>query len=119
MPNFVPNNIKEPFGQVDLELLARFLQVIGKPERLRILFCLLTGPQCVCDLTSELNRRQPYVSQQLMVLRKAGLVDSRREGWNQHYFIPSQKVKKYLRCLLNNWQGGVNLKPVPGSKQNE
>ena len=100
-------------NSVDLEHLAQFLQLIANPERLRIMFCLLEGSCCVCDLTNELNRRQPYVSQHLMVLRQAGLVKASRHGWNQFYAISSPEIKKYLKCIFTNWQKkGDSISPV-------
>ncbi|MEJ5314525.1 helix-turn-helix transcriptional regulator [Anaerolinea thermophila] len=91
----------------DIADLARFLQMIGNPLRLEILFCLLEQPCCVCELSSKLNHRQPCISQHLMRLRQAGLVNAKREGWKKYYFIPSPGVKKYLLCLQENWQGGL------------
>ena len=84
--------------------LASFLQLIGNPLRLEILFCLLDRPSCVCELSNKLHQRQPCISQHLMRLRQAGLVSAQREGWNKYYSIPSKGVKKYLLCLQKNWQ---------------
>lgn len=88
----------------NVDNLARFLQLIGNPLRLKILFCLLERPSCVCELLSKLNHRQPCISQHLMRLRQAGLVTSQREGWKKYYSIPSKGVKKYLLCLQKSWQ---------------
>jgi ArsR family transcriptional regulator len=41
----------------------------------------------VCHLEAALGRRQAYVSQQLGVLREAGLVQERRVGLNRHYRV--------------------------------
>jgi len=99
--------------------LARFLQIIGNPLRLEILFCLLERPCCVCELSSKLNHRQPCISQHLMRLRQAGLVSAQREGWNKYYSIPSPNVKKYLLCLQKNWQEEGELISPSGVAENE
>lgn len=99
--------------------LARFLQIIGNPLRLEILFCLLERPCCVCELSSKLNHRQPCISQHLMRLRQAGLVSAQREGWNKYYSIPSPNVKKYLLCLQKNWQDEDGLFDSFGYEENE
>jgi len=59
---------------------AEFFQVLSHPVRLRILDILARHEACVCHLTAVLGERQPYVSQQLAALRKAGFVTDRREG---------------------------------------
>jgi len=89
--------------------VAGFLHVIGNPLRLEILFCLLEGPKCVCDLTALLHRRQACVSQHLMQLRQHGLVTSHRQGCNRYYVIHSESLKHYLRCILNNWKDDLFL----------
>lgn len=50
---------------------ADLLKAIAHPERLRLLAALRDGNQCVCHLTALLEKRQPYVSQQLAYLREA------------------------------------------------
>jgi ArsR family transcriptional regulator len=67
---------------VDLE---RLFQALGDATRLRILGLLLTGEVCVCDIHESLNLPQPKVSRHLAYLRKAGLVETRREGLWVHY----------------------------------
>jgi len=103
----------------DMDNLASFLQLIGNPLRLEILFCLLERPCCVCELTSKLHQRQPCISQHLMRLRQAGLVISQREGWSKYYSIPSQSVKKYLFCLQKNWQDQDEIISPSGAAENE
>lgn len=57
------------------------------PVRLAILEALRDGEQCVCHLEAHLGYRQSYVSQHLMVLREAGLVADRKDGWNSYYKV--------------------------------
>ena len=64
-----------PFGD-----LAHLLQTIGQPARLEILLAIGEGEACVCHLEAMLGRRQATLSQHLMALREAGLVDDRRDG---------------------------------------
>jgi DNA-binding transcriptional ArsR family regulator len=100
---------QNPSSILNIANIARFLQIIGNPLRLEILFCLVEQPCCVCELSSKLNHRQPCISQHLMRLRQAGFVSAQREGWNKYYFIPSPSVKNYLLCLQKNWQNGDEL----------
>jgi ArsR family transcriptional regulator len=62
------------------------------PARLAILDELRQGEACVCHLEAQLGLRQAYVSQQLMVLREAGLVIDRRQGLNAFYAVADERV---------------------------
>ncbi len=62
------------------------------PSRLLILEALRGGEQCVCHLEAVLECRQAYISQHLMVLREAGLVDDRREGSRIFYRVVKPEV---------------------------
>ncbi len=64
---------------------AELLKALAHPTRLQILDILRDGEQCVCHLEAVLHMRQAYVSQQLIVLRKAGLVADRKDGLRVYY----------------------------------
>jgi len=65
--------------------LAKLFQALADPTRLRILGLLLNGDVCVCDIHESLRIPQPKASRHLAYLRRAGLVDGRREGLWVHY----------------------------------
>ena len=62
------------------------------PTRLNILEILHDGEQCVCHLEAVLGNRQAYISQHLMVLREAGLVEDRRDGARIYYRVIKPEV---------------------------
>ena len=64
---------------------SEFLKALSHPTRLAILDILRDGEQCVCHMEATLGLRQAYISQQLMILKNAGLVESRRDGLNLYY----------------------------------
>jgi len=70
--------------------------------RLRIL-CLLTGTEmCVGDLVKVLQVPQPTASRHLSYLRRAGLVNSRKNGLWVHYRLAPAKSafhRNLLKCL--------------------
>jgi DNA-binding transcriptional ArsR family regulator len=87
---------------------AELLKVLAHPTRLAILEMLRDGEECVCHMTAMLGQRQAYVSQHLMVLREAGLVMDRRDGWNIYYRATRPEVYAVLdaaRCVLPGQQG--------------
>ncbi len=79
---------------------ASKLKVMGHPVRLRILDILRHGETCVCHIEQALNRRQAYISQQLMTLREADLVDSRKDGLQVYYRLIDDQVMDLLNLLV-------------------
>ncbi len=75
------------------------LKAIAHPIRLRILNALRDEEECVCHLTALLNQRQAYVSQQLMALRQAGILEDRKEGWRVYYRITNSQILDVLDAL--------------------
>ena len=72
--------------------LAGYFRALGQPVRLEILLAIGTGEACVCHLEAAIGQRQAYISQQLMALREAGIVEGRREGRNIYYSVKDRKV---------------------------
>jgi len=84
---------------MDYEAQTRLLKALAHPTRLAILNILSQGEECVCHMEATLGLRQAYISQQLMVLRDAGLVQDRRDGWNIFYRIVEPKIAPVLDAL--------------------
>ncbi|MDX1378312.1 MAG: metalloregulator ArsR/SmtB family transcription factor [Anaerolineales bacterium] len=70
---------KQPFLKAT-EQIAAPLTNIASPQRIAILLLIGEGEACVCHLEASLGWRQAYISQHLMALRKAGILQARREG---------------------------------------
>ena len=68
-----------------LEALTAVYAALADPTRLRILSLLREGEICVCHIHAGLDVPQPTASRHLAYLRKAGLVEARREGIWMHY----------------------------------
>jgi ArsR family transcriptional regulator len=75
---------------------ASLFKTLMHPARLEILETLRDGEQCVCHIEAALGYRQAYISQQLSVLREAGLVQDRRDGWNIYYCVTQPRVFEVL-----------------------
>jgi len=75
--------------------------------RLRILSMLRRSAEgqselCVCEIVGVLGAPQPKVSRHLAYLRRAGLVEARREGlWMYYRLAPARNAfhAKLLECL--------------------
>src|SRR6476469_7674747 len=68
-----------------ISVMEALFKALGDETRLRILGLLLTGEVCVCDIYETLKIPQPKASRHLAYLRRAGLVDTRRDGLWIHY----------------------------------
>lgn len=75
---------------------ALLFKALAHPVRIAILELLRSGEQCVCHMEAALGRRQAYISQQLAVLREAGLILDRREGLNIFYQIVRPELFELL-----------------------
>lgn len=98
---------------------AKFLRTLTHPARLAILDVLRDGEACVCHLEAALGYRQAYVSQQLMVLRDAGLVEDRREGWNVYYHVTQPQIFAVIdaaRCATAQIQQSPGLTFTPAAR---
>jgi ArsR family transcriptional regulator len=62
------------------ERLSQIFKAISTPARFQILMAIGKSEACVCHLEALLDMRQAYISQQLMEMRDADLVDTRRDG---------------------------------------
>ena len=74
-------------------------KILAHPVRLSILEILRDGEQCVCHMEAMLKRRQAYISQHLIVLREAGVVADRRDGWNMYYRVVKPEVFALLDAM--------------------
>jgi DNA-binding transcriptional ArsR family regulator len=95
------------FAFVNLQALqdaveaAELLRSLASEKRLRML-CLMTGRErSVSELCAALALPQANCSQQLAVLRRAGLVRGRREGQTIHYSLASEEVRRVLEALCS------------------
>jgi DNA-binding transcriptional ArsR family regulator len=82
--------------QSSLERVSQLLQVISPEVRLEILLAIGTSEACVCHLETALGYRQAYISQQLMALREAGLLSSRRDGRYIYYRLEKPEIMKMV-----------------------
>ncbi len=76
----------------DYDFQVEFFKALSHPTRLQILDVLRDEPACVCHLMAALNRPQPYISQQLAVLRDIGLVVDNKQGQNVFYQVRDRRV---------------------------
>ncbi|PHQ63759.1 MAG: ArsR family transcriptional regulator [Sphingobium sp.] len=90
----------------DLEATAELLKALAHVTRLAILHGLVDGERSVGDLERAAGIGQPTLSQQLAVLRKADLVDTRRDHKLVFYRINHDRLRE-VSALLDSFAGTV------------
>jgi DNA-binding transcriptional ArsR family regulator len=88
------------------EVKAELFKALAHPARIRALEVLAEGERTVGELQPLVGIESSHLSQQLGVLRRAGLVTSRKEGSSVHYAIRDPLVAELLvvakRLLLKS-----------------
>ncbi|NGO10276.1 winged helix-turn-helix transcriptional regulator [Streptomyces sp. HC44] len=77
---------------------AEFFRMLGHPVRIRVLELLQDGPTPVRDLLAAIEVEPSALSQQLAVLRRSGIVVSRREGSTVVYELAGGDVADLMRA---------------------
>lgn len=75
---------------------AELFRSLGHPGRIRILELLAEGDQPVALLQDEVGLESSALSQQLAVLKRTGLVESRRKGNTVTYRLTDPSVVVFL-----------------------
>lgn len=98
-----------PLNQAKAELF----RTLGHPTRIRVLELLQDGPMAVREILSDLRIEPSNLSQQLAVLRRAGLVSSTRERATVLYTLATPDVADLLQAarqiLAAVWQDSEDL----------
>ena len=75
---------------------AEMFRTLGHPVRIRVLELLQAGPRPVKDLLAEIDVEPSNLSQQLALLRRAGIVVSFRETGLVMYALSTSAVADLL-----------------------
>jgi ArsR family transcriptional regulator len=87
---------------------AELFRTLGHPVRIRVLELLHEGPRPVHELLDDVEIEPSSLSQQLAVLRRAGLVTSARSGGTVEYRLATDEVADLLvagRRLVTHLNG--------------
>ncbi|RQH06950.1 ArsR/SmtB family transcription factor [Paraburkholderia dinghuensis] len=95
---------------------AELMRLLGNANRLQLLCQIAQGERSVGQLEEQLDIKQPALSQQLAELRKAGLVQTRRESRSILYSLGEGRIRPLLEMLLVTFD--VRTAPVAESRDN-
>ena len=89
--------IEEMFEAV--ERATDLLKALASRNRLLLLCHLVEGERSVGELARLIEARETAVSQQLALLRKDGLVRTRKDGQTVYYSLASAEAAKVIETL--------------------
>lgn len=90
------------------QMRADLLRAFAHPVRLRILALLAGGERCVCEVYPTLRCERTAASKHLAILRRAGVVDCRKDGLRVIYWLSNPRLAELERLvdeLLKNRLG--------------
>ena len=89
-----PAEMEKRAGEV-----AALLKTLSHPVRLMLACTLAEGEYSVGALEQRLGIHQPTLSQQLGVLREAGIVETRRDAKQIFYRLTEEKAAQLIHAL--------------------
>ncbi len=79
--------------------IVMFSQALADPTRWRIVRLVMEDALCVCELADILKMPQSSVSSHVQIIRRAGLLESEKNGkWT--YFTIQADSRKIIRSLV-------------------
>ena len=85
------------------EMVSDLLKILSNKNRLLVLCQLVEEERSVGELARLLEIREQAMSQQLALLRKDGLVTTRRDGQTIFYALAREDVKKLIEFLYETY----------------
>ena len=98
-------------GKMTYQAEAKIFKMLMHPARLAIFELLRSGEECVCHMEAVLGYRQAYISQHLAVMKEAGLVEDRKEGWNSFYRVLQPELFDIIDLAMAMTSGGRKKPP--------
>ena len=78
------------------QIKAEFFKTLGHPARIRVLELLREGERSVSELVPEVGLEASHLSQQLAILRRANLVETRKLGTSVMYSVTNPMIYELL-----------------------
>ncbi len=92
------------------QVKADFFKTLGHPARIRVLELLREGEKSVGELIPEVGLEASHLSQQLGVLRRAAVVQARKEGATVLYSVTDKRIFELLavaKAILSTTLAGT------------
>lgn len=83
--------------------VSEILKVIANPHRLLMLCKLIDDEVSVGELAEELGVRDAVASQHLSILRRSGVVTTRRDGQTIFYQLADPRIRSLIETLYRKF----------------
>lgn len=93
----------------NLDHVAYRFKLMGEPMRLKILYLLKDGEQCVQDLVEKTGAGQANISKHLSLLASNGLVSRRKEGLHVYYFIKDKSIFELCDTVCGSLENSAEI----------
>ncbi|OPZ35064.1 MAG: HTH-type transcriptional repressor CzrA [Tenericutes bacterium ADurb.BinA155] len=85
-----------------IDRMESLLNIASDSTRLKILYSISEGEKNVSEIVDEVGASQSLVSHQLMILREANLVSTRKEGTKVFYSLADDHVIALLKVVYDH-----------------
>jgi DNA-binding transcriptional ArsR family regulator len=100
------------------EALMETMQLISNKHRFRIICLLSRGDYSVSNIAEILQiEKMSNLSQQLKILRLAGIISSRREEKRIVYSLSNERIGRMIQILRDDFMLNGESKPNAGRKR--
>ena len=87
-----------------MDFFIKQLKALSDINRMRIFLMVCHRPLCVCELDAAMDSTLPTISNNLKILKNAGLVHSKKDGrWIIYEMVDDILVKKVLKLILSEF----------------
>ena len=87
--------------KMNYEENAKIFKALSDASRLKIIDILSCGEKCACDILEHFEFTQPTLSHHMKVLIESGLVEARKEGLWNYYYLNINNCNKLSLSLMN------------------
>ncbi len=91
------------FSEEQIETISEMLKSMAHPIRLKILCFLMDGEKNVGEIENEFGSTISNISQHLTVLRKADIINRRKEANFMFYTLKDQNITRLMEAIKNNF----------------
>lgn len=86
---------------------ARIIKALGHPSRLMMVDALAEGELCVCELQALVGSDMSTVSKHLALLKRAGIVQDRKQGLQVFYSLRVPCILQFFGCVQAVLDAGI------------
>ena len=91
------------FNEQQIDVVTELLKSIAHPIRMKILCFLMEGEKNVGEIEQQFGSTISNISQHLTVLRKANIIDRRKEANFMFYSLRDNNIYKLMETLKANF----------------